>query len=157
VSFVMLSCYYAGQGSFRDGGDGNDLYIRVPVGTIIRKKDAQVRSSSSMAAWEQQHGRSSMAAAAAWQHGSSSMAAAAAWQQRHGSSSSSSSSSIGAAAAAWEQQQQQHGGRLPAKVLWQRAVRSCSSGLSYMQTPPIHSANDHSKVAAESDSSSSSN
>ncbi|KAF6255524.1 P-loop containing nucleoside triphosphate hydrolase protein [Scenedesmus sp. NREL 46B-D3] len=26
------SCGYPGQGSFRDGGDGNDLYIRVPEG-----------------------------------------------------------------------------------------------------------------------------
>ncbi|KAF8065613.1 OBGC1 [Scenedesmus sp. PABB004] len=31
---------FAGQGSFRDGGDGSDLDIRVPVGTIIRRKDA---------------------------------------------------------------------------------------------------------------------
>eukprot|EP00879_Flechtneria_rotunda_P001326 GHRR01001476.1.p1 GENE.GHRR01001476.1~~GHRR01001476.1.p1 ORF type:complete len:621 (+),score=182.90 GHRR01001476.1:200-2062(+) len=31
----------AGQGSFRDGADGGDLYIKVPVGTIIRKKNAE--------------------------------------------------------------------------------------------------------------------
>eukprot|EP00775_Hariotina_reticulata_P013773 gene13773-13894_t len=31
----------AGQGSFRDGSDGADLHIKVPVGTIIRKKGAQ--------------------------------------------------------------------------------------------------------------------
>jgi GTPase involved in cell partitioning and DNA repair len=37
----------AGQGSFRDGGDGSDLYIRVPVGTIIRKKDAEVTTTTS--------------------------------------------------------------------------------------------------------------
>jgi GTPase involved in cell partitioning and DNA repair len=42
-----MLCCHAGEGSFRDGGDGKDLYIRVPVGTIIRKKDAQVTSSSS--------------------------------------------------------------------------------------------------------------
>lgn len=35
------NCGYPGQGSFRDGGDGSDMYIRVPVGTIIRKKDAE--------------------------------------------------------------------------------------------------------------------
>lgn len=33
----------AGQGSFRDGGDGSDCYIKVPVGTIIRRKGAEVR------------------------------------------------------------------------------------------------------------------
>lgn len=32
----------AGQGSFRDGGDGTDCYIKVPVGTIIRRKEAEV-------------------------------------------------------------------------------------------------------------------
>jgi hypothetical protein len=32
----------AGQGSFRDGGDGKDTVIKVPVGTIIRRKDAEV-------------------------------------------------------------------------------------------------------------------
>eukprot|EP00879_Flechtneria_rotunda_P027928 GHRR01029979.1.p1 GENE.GHRR01029979.1~~GHRR01029979.1.p1 ORF type:complete len:363 (-),score=76.02 GHRR01029979.1:234-1322(-) len=36
----------AGQGSFRDGADGGDLYIKVPVGTIIRKKNAEVGAQS---------------------------------------------------------------------------------------------------------------
>jgi hypothetical protein len=50
--------FFSGEGSFRDGGDGKDLYIRVPVGTIIRKKDAQVTtsSSSSGAVTARQHG-----------------------------------------------------------------------------------------------------
>lgn len=38
-----------GQGSFRDGADGNDLYIKVPVGTIIRKKDAEVMTQRTAA------------------------------------------------------------------------------------------------------------
>jgi hypothetical protein len=37
----------SGQGSMRDGADGGDLIIKVPVGTIIRKKEAEVRRSSS--------------------------------------------------------------------------------------------------------------
>lgn len=37
---------FAGQGSFRDGADGDDLYIKVPVGTIIRTKEAEVRRGS---------------------------------------------------------------------------------------------------------------
>eukprot|EP00878_Enallax_costatus_P011464 GHUV01011968.1.p1 GENE.GHUV01011968.1~~GHUV01011968.1.p1 ORF type:complete len:377 (+),score=97.97 GHUV01011968.1:788-1918(+) len=32
---------YPGQGSFRDGADGDDWYIKVPVGTIIRRKEAE--------------------------------------------------------------------------------------------------------------------
>jgi hypothetical protein len=35
-------CAPAGQGSFRDGADGSDCFIRVPVGTIIRRKEAEV-------------------------------------------------------------------------------------------------------------------
>lgn len=42
----------AGQGSFRDGGDGTDYYIKVPVGTIIRRKGAEVRQGSSWFGWE---------------------------------------------------------------------------------------------------------
>lgn len=32
----------AGKGAFRNGSDGKDLYIPVPVGTIIRRKGAEV-------------------------------------------------------------------------------------------------------------------
>lgn len=42
VLCVIIPVMYAGQGSFRDGADGTDCYIRVPVGTIIRRKDAEV-------------------------------------------------------------------------------------------------------------------
>lgn len=40
---AVVLCVLAGQGSFRDGGDGKDTVIKVPVGTIIRRKDAEVR------------------------------------------------------------------------------------------------------------------
>lgn len=43
IAHLLLGMCPAGQGSFRDGADGNDLYIRVPVGTIIRRKNAEVR------------------------------------------------------------------------------------------------------------------
>lgn len=61
---ACFTCFLsvAGQGSFRDGADGDDLCIRVPVGTIIRKKEAQVPHHGSSSITPAQHYSSRAAA-----------------------------------------------------------------------------------------------